>query len=487
MSNLKQLKLLLCLIVIALCSCSRDEAITENPTVTEEGASVTFRLQSNVTAVLTRGVEESGETDLGTADESKVKSARVYFFDNNSKQRVKDVLVNTFKIQTSADFSATYETDVIKIEPGVYDIFVVANSNRIINGDTENEFLADIDSVTYKQGKIEDISNGIVMSNRGTANLGVKIEKRDETEVNIVTVLLERVLARLDVAEAKEKFELIEEGKTDPYATVTMNGYYIVNVPKYYYTYRHKAVLTSLIEPTWDINTHFGNIEPTEENAYVIDPYFFKKKVDASKFTNQDQYYAYYAGDLTNPVWASIGLTPTTTYSLENCMIADAQKNGYSTGIVFKAKVEPNKNVYRLNGDNLELITDPTQYPEEIYYCNHRFFNSLEAMENYMSTLPQSTALHINSQKFVKVGGDYTCYYNYWIKHLDNNNNYVMGVMEFGIVRNNLYKIKVTDITDLGYGPNPNIVPDTRDEDDAKLKVLLNVKKWVVRELNIVL
>jgi hypothetical protein len=62
-----------------------------------------------------------------------------------------------------------------------------------------------------------------------------------------------------------------------------------------------------------------------------------------------------------------------------------------------------------------------------------------------------------------------------------------MGIMEFGIVRNNNYQMVITKIS--GLGDNELIViPDKPDEGETNLKVLLNVKPWIVRDLtNIVL
>jgi hypothetical protein len=500
MLHSKQLSLLLCLTVSILFSCSKDGTLVESnstPATEGEGVNVVFRLQSNVTAVLTRGTtptSEIGDTiETGSEDEYNVKTARVYFFNNATKQFVKSVQLTSFKQQQSVDYSITYLTDTIKIEPGVYDIFVTANTNRIIEKATEDEFLADIDKETYSPGRITDISGGIVMSNRGSANIKVEIGKKNNSEldVNVIPVALERVLARLDVAVDKNGVFEMKDDNNNKYATISITGYYIVNLPKYYYTYRHTAELTSLVEPTWDLAKNFGDISDADKNGYLIDPYFFNKKVDATTFTNQDQYYANYFGDAVNPetvTWYSF--STKTSYCLENCMIAPAQKNGYSTGVIFRAKVEPNNNVYKYNSTTkaLELIVDPNDYPNPIYYCANRFFNSLEAMEKYISTLDKSPVYHINPQKFDKVGNDYICYYNYWIRHLDNGINNVMGVMEFGIVRNNLYNIRVVDISDLGHGPDPDYtVPDTPDEGDAKLKVLVNVKKWIVRQLNIIL
>jgi hypothetical protein len=61
-----------------------------------------------------------------------------------------------------------------------------------------------------------------------------------------------------------------------------------------------------------------------------------------------------------------------------------------------------------------------------------------------------------------------------------------MGVMEFAIVRNNLYRMLITKISGLGDGI-PQVDTDKPDEGETYLKVVLNVKPWIVRDLNIVL
>ena len=59
--------------------------------------------------------------------------------------------------------------------------------------------------------------------------------------------------------------------------------------------------------------------------------------------------------------------------------------------------------------------------------------------------------------------------------------------MEFAIVRNNLYRILVTNVSGLGYYELP-VNPDTPDEGETYLKVVINVKPWIVRDLtNVVL
>ncbi|WP_195281472.1 Mfa1 family fimbria major subunit [Parabacteroides johnsonii] len=82
-----------------------------------------------------------------------------------------------------------------------------------------------------------------------------------------------------------------------------------------------------------------------------------------------------------------------------------------------------------------------------------------------------------------------TCYYPYWIRHSDNNINAgdgtgddgdeIMGIMEFGIVRNNIYKLSVKTIKNFGID---ELDPGIDDEaSDLYLNVELSVKPWVLR------
>lgn len=77
-------------------------------------------------------------------------------------------------------------------------------------------------------------------------------------------------------------------------------------------------------------------------------------------------------------------------------------------------------------------------------------------------------------------------YHKFWIRHNDNGNYGMMGVMEFCIVRNNVYQLYVTGIRGLGdplpYTPGKDD-PNTPDEsDDVTIDVTIYVKDWVQRK-----
>ena len=483
------------IVVITGCS-QREEFDTASVNGAPEPATadVVFHLQTNAPSMqMTRSAEDSYTHVQGTADEYKVNKARVYLFDTYTKLFVNSIQLTDLTRQgTNTEGNVIYETAHISVPQGTYDIFVTANTDRVITKDNEADFLADIDSMTYVRAHIEDISNGIAMTNRASANRSTLIANNQNNDDNVVDIVLERVLARIDVAKNANEFELTDnEGRK--YANVALDRYYIVNLPKYFYSFRHTAVMNSMNVPNWDINENFGNIKDVD--GYVIDPYFTKKKIDATSFINGDKYYENYFGDFNTAsvAWTSLksvaadGPQYNTIYSLENCMLAPAQKNAYSTGIIFDAKLKPNNNIYHLSGNNLELLSNQN-LPEVIYYYNCNFYDSAEALAFAIGVNSVGTDLDMHkAKKFEKTDDGYHCYYTYWIRHLDNNRPTNMGVMEFAIVRNNLYRLLVTNVSGLGNG-QIIIDPDTPDEGETYLKIILNVKPWIVRDLtNIVL
>lgn len=70
-----------------------------------------------------------------------------------------------------------------------------------------------------------------------------------------------------------------------------------------------------------------------------------------------------------------------------------------------------------------------------------------------------------------KVYEDGICYYTYWIKHANDGDDAQKGVMEYGIVRNNIYKVLITGVRDLG---------DDIPGEDEKLDITVAVKDWLM-------
>lgn len=50
----------------------------------------------------------------------------------------------------------------------------------------------------------------------------------------------------------------------------------------------------------------------------------------------------------------------------------------------------------------------------------------------------------------VRTYEDATCYYTWWVRHSNDNDDTKKGIMEYAIVRNNIYKLTVNSVYSLG-------------------------------------
>lgn len=491
---MKSIKYGVLALMAIFCGCSQNTVEPVQPTQEVSEGNVVFKFKTSaVSAIATRSTAETSNIlEPGSASEYAVNNVTVYLYDAKSKLFAKSLgLHNLNQEGADAEGNIVYTSDRMLVPQGIYDIFAVANSSKLIKAETEEEFLANVDGDTYGMGRVTDISAGVVMTNRGSDNLNTKlINATNEKTLNVVNISLERVLARVDVGRSKGEYELYDDNN-NLYAKVSLDGFSLVNLPVRYYSFRHVATLGDLTEPEWDVNTNFGRVP--DANGYVIDPYFFKKPISAEDFTNDEGYFSHFFGSFgsgENALWSSfkaVTATPqyTTAYSLENCSLQAAQKNGYSTGVVFRASVTPNNNVYTLDASNKLVLADPNAYAAKLYYYENKFYTSIAALAKTGMTvgddMTDDDLDYYDVKRFVRSDeGKYYCYYNYWIRHLNNNDPLVMGVMEFGVVRNNLYRLLITNISDLGMGL-PAVNTDTPDEGETYLKVQVNVKPWIVR------
>ncbi|MCH5237317.1 MAG: Mfa1 fimbrilin C-terminal domain-containing protein [Muribaculaceae bacterium] len=196
------------------------------------------------------------------------------------------------------------------------------------------------------------------------------------------------------------------------------------------------------------------------------------------------------------------------------------QKKVISTGVLFKAQMtgsafdDAEGGVYVFNGKIYGEFGDLKSYytAQETSNNNADFTYLKRAIEAAMDaynvaqnnttvetkvkfTDASATELalkkYLVAQKFTVYepgeDGNYYCYYYYWNRHNDNNAPATMGVMEFGVVRNNIYKLRVTDINQLGHpsksedDPTPNKPDDPDEDNDFYMSVEVQVLPWVVR------
>lgn len=196
-------------------------------------------------------------------------------------------------------------------------------------------------------------------------------------------------------------------------------------------------------------------------------------------------------------------------YATENTIpAADAQnstasqKIGITTGVVFKGVFTPTDNtvwngnvIYLYNGivygDFAALKAYVTKYPETVVakeFAKVPQLNEADGSDLKENLLAGLSSLARNGFKaYVPNTGtnQYTMYYFYYNRHNSNGNNSLMGENEFGVVRNNVYKLKVTTCGSLGEPTSPEDPDNPDEEENAYFTVSCHVMPWTVRINNI--
>ena len=475
----------------------------DNPTPEVGGGGnmeISFVVPNSSNGSRAASAEDSGVYEDGTAQEYKVSNVKLYLFDSSSKNWVTTIEVDQNELGTgtsTGESSKEGQTIVypcnkkIIVKPGNYDIFAVANS-QVFKVGQESTLLGQIDATTYGNGMITSVpKDGFIMSNRGSANLNIAVESPEKSDTKThVRINLERTVAKLMVRNDQEEFYTLKNSEGVTYATVRLNNYKFINLANKFYTFRHVATLDNATEtPTAPSDSveagNFGNI--ADNNGYLIDPYFFDKTVGNSTNFTGGSFYTNHLSKQTDSNWSGLDKAGqyVSIYCLENCMFRPAQNTVYTTGIMLKGTFTPEAS-QTIDNDG-KPVEDPLVF-DRLYYFNYKFYTTLAAVGEYGDanidglTEESSDADLAAKQitRFIKNEGNFSTFYNYWIKHLDNGDPTKMGVMEFGIVRNNIYSVNITSIKNLGPG-TPDIKPGP-DEYKAYLDVEFGVYPWIVRD-----
>lgn len=101
-------------------------------------------------------------------------------------------------------------------------------------------------------------------------------------------------------------------------------------------------------------------------------------------------------------------------------------------------------------------------------------YSATLANNEYSVTINQNDKItaDILAERGARTYEDATCYYTWWIRHANDGSEDTNGVMEYAIVRNNIYELNVTKISSLGgYIPN---------EEEHGFIVNVYVKDWTL-------
>lgn len=531
----------------AACSDDTDASGGENPEEARAYTTVTIAVPNGVAE--TRASDPTADTDgtsteTGLKDEYKVTKANLYLFPGGASSSFGTATLT--EIISISQFTQTTTTTTDQktivwtskktaLTPGDYRIYIVVNGtvSGVTDGSkgtlTEADFLAkttaDATSVI-----VAVPSDGLVMASRSPNSnnsntlpyIAQEITKDPE---QTIAATVERVMGKITVtAGGTSVSSAATANKYTSFSTtvaqinnikdITLKNYYVVNARKEGYYFRHVDKESSVTNPLTEAN--YGNSSATL--PYVTDPKTYNKTYTATPaLANSygDWYlqgssafglssFGTFSGTYMDMPGYSSGAVETkvAAYCYENTMLKDKQKNGYTTGIVFKAEIAPSKMMQKTSsGDGVEE-TNTIGSIGEIFYHSGIFYKDIEALKEAGVLLADGTTsssasgaltdLKKNDVQCFKKGntdGKFICYYPYWIKHLPSADT-AEDVMEFGIVRNNVYQVTVASIQGVGKdGVTEDIITDTETDDPTTvlLNVKLSIKPWVVRTNSAVL
>ena len=389
-------------------------------------------------------------------------------------------------------------------------------------------------------------TNTFLMTNALEATTTLPSESQMQTiynkptnPANLGTVKVQRVSSRFDFAQTQitDMKTLntypIYEYLTDPnqqtlQGTVTLDGMALFNEAKTFYLLPRVANSNNAADgPDMNTVTLLGK-ETT--NNWVISPtktasdwcYGLQSEPNPSSFKytlfsslqTDDNPQNWDEGNKTDyKIWR---------YTTENTIPSiSGQQHGVSTGVLFRGYI---------TGEEGTKLAAAIGKLATIYAHDGIMYGSLEDLKEYVSKLPESSvgiafqetfgldlanemepADYAQPEKVLEYlnkndnvqdltatndyfnvyqpkpeDGKYYVYYYYFNRHNDNGNNTVMGPMEFATVRNNVYKLKVTNIYQWGNPGDKPTDPENPDEEPkVYFRVQVEVLPWVVRINNI--
>ncbi|WP_455591442.1 Mfa1 family fimbria major subunit [Bacteroides sp.] len=445
-------------------------------------ASVSFTIPASAA---TRATED------GTAEEQKIKDVAVLTFGGTPVVLTSvNILARDKFSPTNSGISTNYGTlESIRIPVGEQKVYIVVNPTSYIRGLVKADGVEALNLTDFETKTLTDmdgyaVDNAFLMTNAEAAPVIVPTEKNDKTNPVTVSVKVERTAAKVTyhVVKTNNAYE-VKNDKDQKVADVKIEQYKVINMrSEAYYLRRVGTAKTDAVLGA-----------PEADGKYVIEPAFDKK----TGYVAAD-WGTYYKDEANYTALSKATTDSKLVYCLENTALQQQQWKGYLTGVSFKATYTPvagsitgtnaNGTFYRFGGElfaTLEALVkaynpDWTPGTKDNLVADVLNIKSAQDVNSYLAALAD------NSSDLGSLGVDYfkngICYYTYYIRHNNNNKPQEMGVMEFAIVRNNVYKLSINSVTRLGTpGEKPN--PEEPGESgEAALNVNVQVLPWTVRE-----
>lgn len=434
---------------------------------------------SNATPDIEVGLDK--ENKISTVDIALVKDGQYY------------VAENVTPSSASADTYVASFNSVELTAGAAYKVYIYANCSAPADFDIDEVSNATIAEMTAEN---KFWMTNAISATEVTLPSDLAPYTQPNTPLSLGSHTVERSMARFDYKQA-DAFDMGAGIK------LTLTEAALINQSKAHYMFRrvtadentNSAVTVGGVElpSNWVVDTDWLNKTPAGFDKQLGDPANWSWTSLASLKTDDN-----YKDDYK--IWC---------YAKENTIPGiEAQKHNVSTGVVFKAEItagetastavknamEKGKRIYVFNNvlygawsdvkKAAEAGTDPT--------LQAAYNQAKGVAADAEPTVDAAAAAGFTG--YSPKDGKYYVYYYYWNRHNDNGEPYKMGVMEFAVVRNNVYKLAVNAIHRFGHpdptnptDPDPDPVkPEDPDESvNYYFNVTVKVLPWTVRINNI--
>ena len=436
------------------------------------------------------------DTEVGLAKENTISTVDIALVGGGSTVVASNVTPTAANAST---YVAKFDTKAL-VAGTTYKVYIYANCSA--------PSAVDVDAVSKATIAEMTADNKFWMTNAHAA-LDVTLPTdlapytQPNTPLSLGAHTVERSMARFDYKQA---------GAFDMGAgiTLTLTDAALINQSKAHYMFRRVTADANTssdvtvggaeIPTNWVVDTDWGNKVAANFDAQLEAPSTWDWTSLAS-LTTDDQY----DGDYKIWCYAKENTIPGTT----------AQKHTVSTGVVFKGELTAGETAS-------DAVKTAMAAGKRIYVFNNVLYGAWKDVKAAAETGTDPTLQAAYNQAATGVAADaeptgaaaaaagftgyspkngkYYVYYYYWNRHNDNLDPYNMGVMEFAVVRNNVYKLAVDKISRFGHptppdpsnpDPDPEPDPDPVDPDDPDesvnyyFNVTVKVLPWTVRINNI--
>lgn len=513
-----------------LTACSNEELANSGNNGLPDGKAYA---QIMVNVATETGSRASGDTDAGTTQEQGIKDITVVLADANGM--IQQVITPGMK--SGGKNNEDRATELFEVPAGKYYVYVLANYNdnaskispQLVAGQTNMKQTFTLTGMPFtanetlgQTGSLFLMTNADNVSESNFTGNPTGTEKDDDgsdasggaTNVFVVNANIERVVSKVTFTNSASQEFSVEvdpdgDGTKTTIAKAQLQGAALINLNK-------KMFMNKVVDAT---------VNPAEKWSgyfYVKDPNYDQTIINATTngtWLGENFYQATVSdGEFVSPVSTNM------LYCPENTMIASAQQNGQTTGVVYKVKYTPTaadnagytvlakdatdsySQVYtallNLSSGKDDAITETmftTSDNEDgtFYSYNGLVFISKNAAILYYTidkAADKSKVSDINTAfggnkgsapAEVKTYTNGICYYTAWIKHNPDSQTR-MEAGRFGTVRNHWYVMGVNSIK--GLGSNQPTFGEPENPDDpavANIQVVATIKKWVKVEQSV--